>query len=61
MESTQNKDEIFFKNSRTFGQMASSSTFEHGKLPDPNLLWILLDKLGEGTYGKVYRAKYSDS
>ncbi|CAF4716318.1 unnamed protein product, partial [Rotaria socialis] len=61
MESAQSKYEIFLKNSRTFGQMASSSTFEDEKLPDPNLIWILLDKLGEGTYGKVYRAKYSDS
>ncbi|CAF2903081.1 unnamed protein product [Rotaria sp. Silwood2] len=38
--------------------MDSSSTIEHEKLPNPNSLWILLDKLGEGTYGQVFRAKY---
>jgi len=30
-------------------------------LPNPNSQWLLLDKLGEGTYGLVYRAKYQKS
>jgi len=30
-------------------------------LLNPNLEWTLLDKLGEGTYGQVYRAKYINS
>ncbi|CAF0909477.1 unnamed protein product [Rotaria sordida] len=41
--------------------MESSSTIEHEKLPNPNALWILLDKLGEGTYGQVFRAKHYNS
>ncbi|CAF3630828.1 unnamed protein product [Adineta steineri] len=41
--------------------MAASSTIEHDKLPNPNLEWILLDKIGEGTYGQVYRIKSKES
>ncbi|CAF4715499.1 unnamed protein product [Rotaria sp. Silwood1] len=41
--------------------MESSSTIEHEKLPNPNSVWVLLDKLGEGTYGQVFRAKYHNS
>ncbi|CAF0824455.1 unnamed protein product [Adineta steineri] len=41
--------------------MAASSTIEHDKLPNPNLDWILLDKIGEGTYGQVYRIKSKES
>ena len=30
-------------------------------MANPNDQWILLDKLGEGTYGQVYRAKHISS
>ena len=30
-------------------------------LPDPKAQWDLLDKIGEGTYGTVYKARQKDT
>ncbi|UJR36053.1 hypothetical protein I4U23_028790 [Adineta vaga] len=41
--------------------MTGRTTIDYDKLPNASSNFTLLEKLGEGTYGQVYRAKFVDS